>query len=202
MDYRHRIVEEAAVMFRTYGIRAVTMDMLANQMGISKRTIYEVFKDKEELLGGVLKWMTQKQSETMKKVLGESENVIEAIFKMLRLMNEHFSSMSPAFLMDIKKYHYEVVNKLKDKNDLTYINNNSEILKTGIREGLFRKDIDIDITNKCLLEVARLSNDKNLFPSEDYTSKNVIRNFYISYLRGISTPRGLELIDYYEKMNQ
>jgi len=202
MDYRHRIVEEAAVMFRTYGIRAVTMDMLANQMGISKRTIYEVFKDKDELLGGVLKWMTQKQSETMKKVLGESENVIEAIFKMLRLMNEHFSSMSPAFLMDIKKYHYEVVNKLKDKNDLTYINNNSEILKTGIREGLFRKDIDIDITNKCLLEVARLSNDKNLFPSEDYTSKNVIRNFYISYLRGISTPRGLELIDYYEKMNQ
>jgi len=202
MDYRHRIVEEAAIMFRTYGIRAVTMDMLANQMGISKRTIYEVFKDKEELLGGVLKWMTQKQSETMKKVLGESENVIEAIFKMLRLMNEHFSSMSPAFLMDIKKYHYEVVNKLKDKNDLTYINNNSEILKTGIREGLFRKDIDIDITNKCLLEVARLSNDKNLFPSEDYTSKNVIRNFYISYLRGISTPRGLELIDYYEKMNQ
>jgi AcrR family transcriptional regulator len=59
MDYRQTIVEEAAVMFRTYGIRAVTMDMLASHLGISKRTIYEVFRDKDELLQGVLKWMRE-----------------------------------------------------------------------------------------------------------------------------------------------
>ena len=57
MDYRQKIIEEASVMFRTYGIRAVTMDMLAGRLGISKRTIYEVFSDKDELLKGVLKWM-------------------------------------------------------------------------------------------------------------------------------------------------
>ena len=57
MDYRQRITEEAANMFRTYGIRAVTMDMLANRLGISKRTIYEIFTDKDELLKGVLMWM-------------------------------------------------------------------------------------------------------------------------------------------------
>ena len=54
-------------MFRTYGIRAVTMDMLANQMGISKRTIYEVFRDKDELLQGVLKWMTVRQTRRNEK---------------------------------------------------------------------------------------------------------------------------------------
>ncbi len=199
MDYRQRIVEEAAVMFRTYGIRAVTMDMLANQLGISKRTIYEVFSDKDELLKGVLKWMTQKQSEIMKKIFSESSNVIEAIFKMLNLMSDHFRNMSPAFQMDMKRYHLEVVKKLEEKNELPYLNNNSEILKRGIKEGVFRKDIDIDITNKCLLEVARISNDKNLFPPEEYLDKDVIRNFYINYLRGISTSKGLELIDCYEK---
>src|SRR5664280_3214797 len=97
MDYRQTIVEEAAVMFRTYGIRAVTMDMLAGQLGISKRTIYEVFRDKDELLKGVLKWMTEKQAESMKKVFGESDNVIEAIFRMLDMMSNHFQNMSPAF---------------------------------------------------------------------------------------------------------
>ena len=111
MDYRQRIIEEAAVMFRTYGIRAVTMDMLANQMGMSKRTIYEVFSDKDELLQGVLKWMTIKQQEVMTKILDESENVIEAIFKMLDLMSDHFQNMSPAFQMDIKKYHHDVIKK-------------------------------------------------------------------------------------------
>ena len=94
MDIRQTIVEEAAVMFRTYGIRAVTMDMLAGQLGISKRTIYEVFRDKDELLQGVLKWMKEKQAETMKKIFSESENVIEAIFKMLDMMSNHFQNMS------------------------------------------------------------------------------------------------------------
>lgn len=199
MDYRQRIVEEAAVMFRTYGIRAVTMDMLANQMGISKRTIYEVFSDKDELLKGVLAWMTKKQAETLNRIFSESENVMEAIFKLLNLMRDHFRNMSPAFQMDMKKYHQEVVATLKEKSELPYMNSNTEILKRGIKEGVFRKDIDIDITNKCLLEVVRMSNDKNLFPPENYPDKDVIRNFYINYLRGISTQKGLELINYYEK---
>jgi TetR/AcrR family transcriptional regulator, cholesterol catabolism regulator len=199
MDQKQRIIEEAAVMFRTYGIRAVTMDMLANQMGISKRTIYEVIRDKDELLQGVLKWMTIKQSEVMTKIFGESENVIEAIFKLLDLMKEHFQNMSPAFQMDMKRYHNEMVKNLSERNELPYYRNNSDIIKRGIKEGIFREDIDIEITNKCLLEVVRMSNDKNVFPTEDFLNKDIIRNFYINYIRGISTQKGLDLINYHEK---
>ena len=86
MDYRQRIIEEASEMFRTYGIRAVTMDMLANQMGISKRTIYEVFRDKDELLQGVLRWMAIRQREAMTKIFSETDNVIEAIYRLLDIM--------------------------------------------------------------------------------------------------------------------
>jgi AcrR family transcriptional regulator len=199
MDYRQRIIEEAAVMFRTYGIRAVTMDMLANQMGISKRTIYEVFTDKDELLRGVLKWMTVRQREVMTKILNESENVIEAIFKMLDLMRDHFQNMSPAFQMDMKRHHHDVMKKLGELNELPYINNNSEIIERGIKEGVFRKDIDVEIINKCMLEVARMSNDREIFPPDDFQNKDVIRNVYLNYLRGISTARGLDLINFYEK---
>jgi len=199
MDYRQRITEEAAIMFRTYGIRAVTMDMLASQMGISKRTIYEVFRDKDELLRGVLKWMTRKQAEVMKKIFSESENVVEAIFKMLDMMNNHFRNMSPAFQMDIKRYHNEIREKIREANDMPYYGNNAEIIRRGIKEGVFREDIDIEITNKCLFEVARMSNDKSLFPPDDFMNKDVIRTFYINYLRGISTQKGLELINFYDK---
>jgi AcrR family transcriptional regulator len=199
MDYKQRILEEAAVMFRTYGIRSVTMDMLATQMGISKRTIYEVFHDKDELLTGVLKLMTIKQREVMGKILGESENVIEAIFKMLDLMRDHFRNMSPAFQMDIKRYHHDVMKKLGEGNELPYYRNNSEIIEQGIKEGIFRKDIDVEIINKCMLEVVRMSNDKEIFPPDDFLSKDVIRNVYINYLRGISTQKGLDLINFYEK---
>ncbi len=202
MDYRLRIIEEASVMFRTFGIRAVTMDMLANQMGISKRTIYEVFKDKDELLQGVLKWMSERQRELMKKIFKESENVIEAIFKMLDIMTDHFRNMSPAFRLDMNRFHNDIITKLKESDELPYSSNNTEILMRGIKEGVFRKDIDIEITNKCLLELVRMSNDKDVFPMDNFTDENMIRNFYVNYLRGISTQRGLDLINFYEKENK
>jgi TetR/AcrR family transcriptional regulator, cholesterol catabolism regulator len=199
MDYRQKIIEEGAMMFRTYGIRAVTMDMLASQLGISKRTIYEVFSDKDELLKGVLKWMVEKQREVMSRIFSESENVIEAIFKMIDLMMDHFKKMSPAFQMDMKRIHRNIQQNREEQIDLPYFSNNSEILKRGIKEGVFRDDIDVEITNKCMLEVARMSNDKDVFPPDDFANKDVVRNFYINYLRGISTRKGLDLIDFYEK---
>ena len=186
-------------MFRTYGIRAVTMDMLASQLGISKRTIYEVFSDKEELLKGVLKWMVEKQREVMTSVFNESENTIEAIFRMLDLMMDHFQKMSPAFQMDMKRLHMDLKKNHGELVDLPYFSNNSDILIRGMREGVFRDDIDVEITNKCLLEVARVTNDRNVFPPDYFENKDVIKSFYINYLRGISTQKGLDLINFYEK---
>ncbi len=202
MDYRQRIIEEGAIMFRTYGIKAVTMDMLANQMGISKRTIYEVFSDKDELLMGVLRWMTVRQEEVMTKIMAESENVIEAIFKMMNIMTDHFRNMSPAFRLDMRRFHNDLAKKLRETDELPYYSNNADVLKRGIKEGIFRKDIDIEITNKCLLEVIRMSNDKEVFPPEDFFNKDIISDFYINYLRGISTQKGLDLVNFYEKKNK
>lgn len=202
MDYRQRIIEDAAVMFRTYGIRAVTMDMLANQMGISKRTIYEVFSDKDELLTGVLKWMTVKQKEVIDKALDESENVIAAIFSILNRMMDHFKSMSPAFQMDMKRHHQKIMKNLDDADQLPYVRNNEAIIERGIREDIFRKDIDVKIINRCMLEVAKMSNDKEIFPPDHFTDSEVIKNVYINYLRGICTQKGLDLINFYEMKNK
>lgn len=199
MNNRQRIIEEAALLFRTYGIRTVTMDMLASQMGISKRTIYEAFKDKDELLSGVLKWMTIKQREAMNKIFSETENVIEAIFKMIDMMIEHFQNMSPAFQLDMKRYHNEILKKLSEKDELPYYRNHIEIIKRGIDEGVFRDDFDVEIMNKCLFEVERMSNDKSVFPPDDFMNKDVMRIFYINFIRGISTQKGLDLINFYDK---
>ena len=199
MNNRQRIIEEAALLFRTYGIRTVTMDMLASQMGISKRTIYEAFKDKDELLRGVLKWMTIKQREAMNKIFSETENVIEAIFKMIDMMIEHFQNMSPAFQLDMKRYHNELLKKLSEKDELPYYRNHIEIIERGIKEGVFRDDIDVEIMNKCLFEVERMSNDKSVFPPDDFMNKDVMRIFYINFIRGISTQKGLDLINFYDK---
>jgi len=199
MDYRQRIIEEASKMFRTYGIRAVTMDMLAGHMNISKRTIYEVFRDKDELLRGVLEWMAVKQKERTAEIMKDSDNVIEAIFRIIDLMMDHFQKVSPAFLMDIKRIHLEAIENAEKHNTIPYVDNNFEILKKGVEQGIFRNDINIELTNKCMLEVIKMTVDKDIFPPDHFPGSEVVKNLYISYLRGISTPKGLELIDKYDK---
>jgi AcrR family transcriptional regulator len=199
MDYRQKILEKAAEMFRYYGIRAVTMDMLASRMGISKRTIYEVFRDKEELLTGVLKWMQEKQNALLTKYFSESENVIEVIFKMMELILDHFKNVSPAFHLDMERFKRELGDYPEMIKELPDYSNNVKILNRGIKEGLFREDIDVEVTSRMILEVCKMSNDNKVLPHENADFIDSVRDFYINYLRGISTPKGLELINLYDK---
>jgi AcrR family transcriptional regulator len=195
MEIRDRIIVGASELFRTYGIKSVTMDSIATHLGISKRTIYEVFSDKDELLRGVLKWMAEKQKELVKKFLDESENAIVAIFKLLEINMNHFQEMSPAFQADMKKYHYEVLMKKADKCDMPDYRNNIQLIEKGISENIFRKEINPDLVNRCLYSMVRSIMDQDLYPFEQFTRREVVKNGFINYLRGISTVEGLELVN-------
>ncbi len=143
---KEHIILVATELFKNYGIKSVTMDTLANQLGISKRTIYEAFSDKDELLMAVLKNIAYQQKELINRVIDESENSIVAIFRMLEFNRNNFQTMSPAFQSDLKKYHHDVL----------------------------------------------IKNAENI-EMPDY------RNIFVNYLRGISTPKGLVLINKLEK---
>jgi AcrR family transcriptional regulator len=195
MDNRNRIIEGAAELFRTYGIKAVTMDSLANYLGMSKRTIYEVFSDKDELLIGVMKWMSERQKELVKKVLDESENAIVAIFTLLSINRDHFQNMSPAFQADMKRFHYEVLIKKSDKYEMPDYKNNQQLFDRGIKERFFRTDINPDLANRCFDSLVRSVMNNDLYPFDQFSRNEVIGNVLINYLRGISTSRGLELIN-------
>jgi AcrR family transcriptional regulator len=195
MDNRNRIIEGAAELFRIYGIKSVTMDSLASHIGISKRTIYEVFADKDELLIGVLNWMTEKQKELVKRVLDESENAIVAIFKLLEINREHIQQMSPAFHADMKKFHNDMLMKKTDKFEMPDYRTNEEVIHRGMQEKLFRKNLNPDIVNRSMYFMALLLMNNDLFPFEQFSRREVISNLLINYLRGISTPEGIELIN-------
>lgn len=199
MDIRYRIIDGASELFRTYGIKSVTMDSLANQLGMSKRTIYEVFSDKDELLVAVLTRIAQKQRELVKKVLDESENSIIAIFRMLEINRDFFQDTSPAFQADLKKYHNNVLMENSNGPDLPDYRNNQQVIENGIKEGLFRKEINADLANRCLYNLGKTIVDHEIYPYELFSRRDVIENIFINYLRGISTQKGLELINQIEQ---
>jgi AcrR family transcriptional regulator len=195
MDSRERIIQGAAELFSIYGMKAVTMDSLAGHLGMSKRTIYEVFSDKDELLIGVLKSMAERQNRLVKKVLDESGNAILAIFKLLEINSDHFQNMSPVFQSDLRKFHHDVLMKKSDKYPMPDYSSNIIVIEKGIKQKLFRKDINAGLVNRSLYSMARSVMDNELYPFELFTRKEVIRAGFINYLRGISTAEGIELIN-------
>jgi TetR/AcrR family transcriptional regulator, cholesterol catabolism regulator len=195
MEIRDRIIEGAAELFKVYGIRSVTMDSLANHLGMSKRTIYEVFADKDELLICVMQWMSDKQKALVTRIMKDSENAIYAIFRLLEFSMDHFQDISPAFHNDLRKYHYVVLINRPDKSAVLDYRSNIEIIERGIKEKLFRKDINPDLVNRCLFSLGRTTMDFDLFPSEEFSRRAVVKDGFINYLRGISTSAGIELIN-------
>jgi AcrR family transcriptional regulator len=195
MEIRNRIIDGAAELFRIYGIRSVTMDSLAGHLGISKRTIYEVFADKDELLIGVLNSMSEKQRELVEKVMNESENAILAIFKLLEINMAHFQEMSPAFQADLKKYHRGVLMNNSGKYEMPDYRINLMLIERGIKEKLFRKTINPDLVNRGLFVLIRSTIDQDIFPYQEFSRKDVVKNLFLNFLKGISTSEGLELIN-------
>jgi AcrR family transcriptional regulator len=199
MDTRSKIIEGAAELFKKFGIKAVTMDMIASHLSISKRTIYEKFSDKDELLAGVLSEMARKQKELVLKVLDESENSIVAIFRLIEITLDHFQSMSPGFNDDMKRFYQDLKMRKELKCEMPDFKNNQHVIERGVKEKLFRKEINIDIVNRTFYSMIFNIMNFELYPFEIFSRREVIKNTVINYLRGIATPEGLEIIQKLEK---
>ena len=184
MDIKERIIEGSAELFKTYGIKSVTMDSIANHFGISKRTIYEIFSDKDELLLAVLAKMAQQQKELAKRVLDESENSLVAIFRMFEINRTIFQTMSPAFQADLKKYHYDILIMNSENIELPDYRNNFQIIEKGIKEGLFRKDINPELANRCLFNLGRSIMDNELFPYEHILKTRCDKEYFLQLSEG------------------
>ncbi len=194
-EYDARIISGASKLFRMYGIRAVTMDAIASHLGISKRSIYERFTDKETLLYEVIISMNDRQREMIDSILENSPDIISAIFTFVRLSRDHDASMNPMVYSDLKKYHSRVLKRVMEVSEDPNYEAAGVILRKGISQGIFREDIDVDIVIRGFRGISALPSNQDLFPPELFLHKNIVRNLIMNFMRGISTARGIELID-------
>ncbi len=202
MDHRERITAAAVVLFMKFGIRSVTMDSIAHQLGMSKRTIYEYFANKDELLVSVINNMAAKQRNVFMKIMDESDNVIEALFEMLRIASTHFNNTNPTYFEDLKKYHYKVYEMICQKGDIKNFEMSLAMLRRGVEEKIFRDDINIEIVNAGIHSVIDATRDNEDLPPDKYSSFEIINNLLFNFLLGISTAKGQELINKYKKQKK
>lgn len=195
MDQRERVLDEATVQFFRLGIRNVRMDDIAAALGMSKRTLYEMFRDKTELVQSVLMTLSGRQRERHQEMIASRGNVIDTIFGFMHEGIRLLGSINPVFYSDLKKFYPSVWNalhkaKVQSANEISH-----HLLQRGIDEGVFRKDISIPIVSRLFHEQMNLISDEKVFPREEFDFAEVFRNLTINFMRGISTPKGIDMID-------
>lgn len=194
-EYDARIIAGAAELFNIYGIRAVTMDTIASHLGISKRSIYERFIDKDTMLFAVLDSMISKQRERISQILDNAPEVITAIFTIIRMGRDHAATMNPLINSDLKKYHSRVMARLREKCGHPDQEAGVKILEKGISQGIFRESLNTEILSRAFRGIASMASDEELFPPEMFERRDIMRNIMVNFMRGISTAKGVELID-------
>ncbi len=199
MEIKDRITTGAREMFVKYGIRSITMDMIAEHLGVSKRTIYENFKDKDELLNSCINAAMNDQRVRNDEIILSSSNIIEATFKFIENSINIIKLINPAFFYDIRKYYPGIWSSKIKENNARNLNRTIELLNKGIDENLFREEINVEIVAKLILEQFSLLSNRDIFPENKYSMIDVFENIVINFIRGIATDEGINMIDQYNK---
>ena len=182
-------------LYMKYGIKSITMDEVASELGISKKTLYQYVTDKDDLVGKFIDNEIELRQEEICKCFKTGFNAIEELFEISIFMNRLMKDQNPATEHDLKKYyphHYLKTVKTRRERIFNYILMN---LKKGKEEGLYREDLDEEIIAKLYLARVESIHSNDLFTVEEFTSLKLFMELLIYHIRGIATEKGIIVLE-------
>lgn len=188
-----KILSASVELFRQYGFKTITMDDISRRAGISKKTLYQHFANKNEVVTESVQWYKNKLTEQCNQIINESENAIDAMVQTSIMMDNTYKQMNPMAMLELQRYFpdaNEVFRKDLFLRDVEMIKKN---IIRGIEEGLYREDLNPEIMAKFRLEISLMMCQPNLMVNERndllYVSHELVEN----YLYGLMTPKGQKL---------
>lgn len=196
MSTKLNIVKKADSLFRTYGIRSVTVDDICNACGISKKTVYKHYSDKYALANKSLEYHYDNLFKEINSIVKNSSNAIETFFKISMHFRETLNDITPSFVHDLKKFHPELYKIHEKSKEKLFVKTLQNVIKSGKDEGLIRSEINEDIISKLRIEMIESGFNQDVFPQKKYDYMKIQIISFDLFLRGVITSKGLEI---YEK---
>jgi AcrR family transcriptional regulator len=195
MDIKERIIEKAGDLFRQYGIKNVSMDEMAASLGISKRTIYENFKDKEDILLSVLLRFKQEKDKHFSSLCVQCGNVVEVFIRIIE-KHRNMPICNVKFFEDIRKYYPQASNLVGKQIE---VDNNylRDFLRQGIEEGYIREDLNVNVAAFLVEETTYTYIRASYLEKPPFSFSELFYTMMINFVRGIMTGKGIKIIDNY-----
>jgi AcrR family transcriptional regulator len=197
MEVKERIAEKAYELFNRYGIRSVSMDDIATQLGMSKKTLYQSYADKDELVSAVFSTLLEGNKMNCCRAEQQSENALHEVFLGFDRVQEMFSNMNPSVLFDMEKYHPASFRIFQEYQNGFLYKMITANLERGIKEGLYREGLDIDILTRFRIHSVMVPFDPDVFPNNRSQLVHIEQVLLEHFLYGITTPKGQKLIQNY-----
>jgi AcrR family transcriptional regulator len=190
------IIAKISEMYLRYGIKSVTMDDLARDLGISKKTLYLHFEDKKDVVRKVVHHIIEHQKCGINEVLGQQgANAIDKLMMMTRFFAEHLKNSNASLTYDLEKYYPEVwieVIEFKREEVFRHIMDN---INEGITENLYRADLDYEIIARAYVSRMEMYQTELWEPLSKYPLEVVFRTLFIYHIRGIANNNGLKHLE-------
>lgn len=196
-----RIIQGGEDLFLKAGIKSVTMDDIAKHIGMSKKTIYQFFKDKNELVIALVKKKLQEDEDQMCDIISKSGNVIEEMINMMKCSEEIFSRINPIVIHDMQKYHPEAWHEFQNFKSAVIIHTMEELLTKGIKQGYIRPDVDVKIMARMRVNQVEMGFNTSIFPVAEFSIWKVQYQLLEHFNYGICTLKGYKLLNQYKNIN-
>ena len=198
MEPKDRILQKAHELFYQYGVRSVSMNDIAVPLGMSKKTIYQYYADKEELVGAVFLTVMEQNRTHCLRDEKEAENAIHEIFLAFDRVQEMFATMNPSILYELQKYHPRVFDQFKKfKNEFLY-NIIRANLERGMKDGHYRAELDADVLTRFRLHTIMLAFNAEVYFADPTKMVHIEKQLLEHYLYGLATASGVKLIQKYK----
>ncbi len=199
MEVKDRIQQKAKELFHRYGIKSITMDEIAAQLGASKKTIYQYFSDKDELVDTIIEEMIGSAEQRCEESIEKSKDAVDELFLAIDYVEQIFSEMNPAMMYDLERFHPRSYTRFLDYKNKYLIQVIRRNLKRGIEEELYRPDINIEILAKFRLEGMMIAFNQNVYPATRFNLGELHRVIIEQFLFGVSSLKGYKLILKYKQ---
>ncbi len=190
------ILQQSLNLFSQFGIRNVSMDDIAKITGLSKKTLYQYIKDKDELIYKTFEFELDCACQTTNHIMNTHENALETLIKITEWHANRVKCTNPVAILELQKYHPNVWVLMTKHHQEHVIPNILNILNKGIEQGYFRENMNISIVARLHVEKIRMMFDPNVFPYSKYELSEVYYTIQDLFIRSIVTNKGLK---YYEK---
>ena len=199
---KEKILLGATDLFLNYGFKSVTMDDIANNLGMSKKTIYQHFDNKTKLVQASTMHLFEFISEGINHICSLEKNPIEEIYSIKKFIMEHLKDEKSSPQYQLQKYYPNIFKTLKEKQFCVMQDCVTGNLNRGLSEGLYRDTVHVDFISRIYFNAMMVIKDKDLFPEDKFSMTMLINNYIEYHLRGICTPKGLEILNKFITSNQ